>query len=164
MMISIKLLYEELQYYANYVSSLFLFSGKGQDTTATSKPIVFIDGEEVILEKTIIDPNHIDSINVVKRKFGEVFGNSSGYIYIYTKKQAKLVSLSLLLEMSPVKDSMPVRFIIDDKLIEDTTGYRIEPWSIASVEYMKKGTPRTDHDFESIQYIHILTTYRKKDE
>ena len=142
----------------------FCSAVKGQDTTTIPKPIVFIDGEEVILEKTIIDPNHIDSINVVKKKSGEVFGNSSGYIYIYTKKKAKLVSLSLLLEMSPIKDSMPVKFIIDGKFIEDTSGYRIEPWSIATVDYMKKGTPGNDHVFENIQYIHILTTYRKKEE
>ena len=100
-------------------------------TTAQIPPTYYIDSQAVNFTKVYLDVNNIKSLSVVK---DAISVTTSGSIYITMKQPfVSFLTLANLTSNQQLSPSEHILYIIDDKLLKDTTGVRIDPTFLSQV-------------------------------
>jgi len=95
-------------------------------------PAFYVDSQQVNFNNIYLDLNNISDINIQKGESAD--GKTNGRIYITLKVPfASFLTLEALsLRQEEFKDRK-VLYMIDDSVVKDTSGVRIDPSYIASV-------------------------------
>lgn len=124
------------------------FAGKAQtiNTSKASEPAYIIDSVRLIdggVYSNYIDPNQIATINVVRDASlypnGALFISLKDHSILTRLQQDKWLSLSDIASKSiaDTGKAKPVLYILNDKLLTDTTGIKIPSICIAGVSLIR---------------------------
>jgi hypothetical protein len=129
------------------------FICKAQDTLNGLPPIIFLDSVRVDLTKTYLNVQNIKDIHVVI-----VSDSINGNIYITSNDpNHSFLTLADMIKQSNLKGSI-VLFIIDDKIINDTTKIRIDSSVIKKVTVTKSSDVKYwDKNIPPINILNIET-------
>ena len=117
-----------------FLPALFLIKYTFCQTTVLNPPIYFIDSIRVH-SLGILDPNKIESINVIKNDPAA----PTGKIYIKTKDPGSLHFLTageVIRKYNFPADGITI-FFLDNEIIKDTSAFRIDSSYILNVEIIK---------------------------
>jgi hypothetical protein len=115
---------------------------------------------ETIWSKTYLDLNNIEQAMVFKENV-ESLHNSRSATLITRKKKVAFVSLADLYSKLNINDSVPVKFMVDGQLQEDTSNIRFEPSVIKNIEVIRNKSDKIEHGFVGSNYISITTQYQQ---
>ncbi|KOS06177.1 hypothetical protein AM493_09140 [Flavobacterium akiainvivens] len=116
---------------------------------------VYLDSVAIDINKTFLDPDNIQSISFGVASQDSIQGAPKA-VYISRKVPSPLTKLSTVY----VKDSVHVKFLVDDSYIEKPEEYLIETSCIKSVSVLDN-TKGVTHNPPSI-ILHITTRKEKE--
>jgi hypothetical protein len=97
-----------------------------------NSPAFYIDSQLVNFASVYLDPDNIDHISVVKGT--DYVLHSNGRLYLTLKQPfTSFLTLADIVRRQTDISEKKILFIINDKVIRDTTGVRIDPGLIGEV-------------------------------
>ncbi|SIR50519.1 hypothetical protein SAMN05421545_3961 [Pontibacter lucknowensis] len=122
----------------------------------------YLDSVEIDLKKVYLDPENILEVKSVKGTDSYLFSGSRSATLYTRKVKDPLISLAdIKIENYPA-DSKRIRFLIDGKLIEDTTGIKLETTTIKRIEVLRHSKSKAAHGYENLTQILISTKIEDK--
>ena len=105
-----------------------------QPVTNTKQPVFFIDSVQVSqLGLNLVNPINIESITILK-KDKQMDG---GAIYITLKRSAKMFTIKDILKANDIAPAGISLFILNNEIIKDTSGFKIDSSILLKVETVK---------------------------
>jgi len=104
-------------------------------------PAYYVDSQNISMKKVYVNPDNISQINVVKGKLGDL--TNSGAIFITLKQSySSFLSISdIIRRKDPGFSETKVLYIVNDSVIKDTSGIRIDPSFVLSVHAVRVTDP-----------------------
>ena len=133
---------------------------KVSETFYATPDKTYVDSVETIWSKTYLDTNNIERAMVFKENH-ESLGNSRVATFITWKKKVDFVSLADLYFKLNINDSVPVKFFVDEQLLEDTCDVRFEPTVIYKIDVVRNEPDNVGHSFERSIHVLITTQWRR---
>ena len=123
----------------------------------------YVDSIEMDMSKTYLDPDNVMETKNYKEENAIIFSEVRGATLITRKKRQSFVSLFDISNEKTKKDSLlPITFVIDKKLITDTSNVRLEVSVIKSIEILKHSKEGFKHDPPKEVYL-ILTKLKGRE-
>jgi len=111
--------------------------------TAQIPPSFYLDSQPVNISTIYLNPDNIQSINVQKAALGDL--TTSGKIYLTLKQPfTTFLTLPAITSRQTLLPTKNIVYVIDDNLIKDTSGIRIDPSLVLSVD---------TYDMSDVHYI-----------
>jgi len=121
---------------------------------------VYLDSVETDLTKVYLNPANVQEIRKIKSDDAKLYSTNEGVTFITRKRKDKLLSLGSLVRQLPYDSLRPFRFVIDEKLITDTTNVRIEPTIVKNIEILRNGKYKADHGYHRSIDVLLTTTLK----
>jgi len=122
----------------------------------------YLDSIEIKTDKIYLDPSNIKEIKTFKGADNAIFSGSKGAVLITRKNKRPLVTLADIKIQTSNKDTIPYKFIIDEILIEDTSGVRLEAAVIEKIDILRNASNKWDHGYDRTTSILITTKLKNK--
>ena len=149
---------KHLFYFIIFLLPLYSFAQikptpKAEDKIVISKKLtaypgeLYVDSVKVNMDKTFLDPTNIKEYKVFKPEGSKDKKDAKGATLITRRSKIKLMSLaeyvkSLQTTATELKDAKRILVQIDNKLITDFSGYKIEKSTVTDVYYKTDGTKK----------------------
>ena len=127
----------------------------------------FLDSIRIDINKIWLDPDNIKEIYVVKKGDSNIYGQNSGLIYIISKDKKRIwTSLSEIdrqfTDTLKFKTKPSKLFLIDNKVIEDTSNVRLEITNITKIDILKDSETGVLHDPPQIEFLITTKLIKEK--
>jgi len=122
----------------------------------------YLDSVEIDPTKVYLDPENIKDIKVLKGEDSKLFSGSQGVIVITRKTNRKLSTLGDIARKFPADSLKQFKFIIDDKIVTDTSKVRLEATVIKQIKVLRNTDGKVDHGFSQSVDILLTTSLKKK--
>ncbi|WP_304067858.1 hypothetical protein [Pedobacter glucosidilyticus] len=134
---------------------------KVSETFYATPDKIYVDSVETILSKTYLDLNNIEEVRMFIEN-RESLHNPRGVTLITRKKKIAFVSLADLYSKLNGNDTVPVKFMVDEEPLKDTSDVRFEPSVIEKINMVIRYKPvNVGQDLERSIDV-FITTKRKQ--
>ncbi len=126
-----------------------------------AKPDIYVDGEKFDFPMDILDPNRIESVNVIKgERATKEYNAKNGVIIIITKeKEAKVIKAKTRVEYGNPKGTPLI--IIDGDEGDQETFKKLSPDDVETIKILKKGEEALKK-YNASNGVIIITTKKGK--
>ena len=110
-----------------------LLASSGSHIFAQIFPTFYLDSQSVNFTNIYLNPDNIQRVTVWKAPLGDPL--TSGKVYLTLKQPfTSFLTLSAITSKQTLLPTKNIVYVIDDKLIKDTSGIRIDPSLVLSVD------------------------------
>lgn len=124
------------------------------------QPVFFLDSTRIDMERVFLNPNSINSLDVVK----DDPNIPEGAVYITLRAGMKLLTLEQVLQEHAVAGTdKQLLYMVNDRVIRDKTGILIDGSYITNVEVVNLSDVYYLKDIPGISLVKITTGAARKD-